>query len=1027
MSPVTSDPSAEIIDRGQDFAVYRSITSSTNEDGQVSFSTNQFTLIENGLHYLENGVWKASEDLIEVFPGGAIARRGPTQAIFSADLNSDAVFDIGSDGVRLRGGVRAVQLTDFSTGKSQVIGTVKKSVKGQLLPPNRILWADAFDGIPADVLVVWKHNLFSHDIILRAQPHLPADWNPEAVRLEVITEFIVDAEPQLRVQTVRAANQPELEDDVVIHFGSLAMVMGKALPVADDKALALSTGNFTNEGAPVLKQWRRTEDGRRFLIESVSWADVWPHLKGLPVAQRANNTDRPQREVASVRTWPDRPKAALQSEPIQIASAAYQPKGYLVDFVIIPDQGTPTTFTTGTTYYIKTSYYYGGFVTFQPGCVIKYKNNAYMLLYGPVSFPQAGQTMPVFTSRNDNNFGEVIQGVPGEANSNGDPTLHKAVPAIWIYYTDYSNEIRNARIRWAKTGIQNDRNDWQTATLTVRDCLFEHIIGTGSIGIAGDQTYVTTINLKKCNVTNPGAYMTEDCGVVSIARVNDPAQDTASGDPNKNSQSECSFVVVDSSRIVAAFFDTHLSEYALGNIDFPGIVSPRSTGWAVSTDGGVSFTDQGALLPNPPTSTLQGDAGDPVMARDTANGTIYLLVNPSREPSTWRGFRLWKSTDNGQSFALVNTDVFGGAYTRGDKPMIAVNNFSGLSNSQHLYVAGKTFQGMLVTHSADGGVNWDAPVVLSGIGFSPDIAIRANGTVYVFYVAETFVSPPDTWQNSIQYRWLRPGHTYWDGPETVPAHPDSQLLYSVNGNASGNLKRSNSADPDDYFVSNGFPRVAVNPVNGRIYLVYADLPFAGSTTDRGDIFVQDASPTADGSLAGQWSGAIKVNKDATQTDQWNPAVTVNPAGTVLFIGYYSRQSRPTQNDLIMAYGSKANVAGGLVGATFDMIPISTTAFAPLFPGTVASTPPQNTWMYDHVWLQTDVCLDSNNATVISCPSEFYQPKTLETYQHFMADDYTWASADGSYFYYAWCDRVDTYVSGGNSRRDPNIRLGKIRQ
>ena len=329
-----------------------------------------------------------------------------------------------------------------------------------------------------------------------------------------------------------------------------------------------------------------------------------------------------------------------------------------------------------------------------------------------------------------------------------------------VYYVGWNTEIKNALIRWVQTGVNYQDDCGAGQWHTVRDSLFEYC-QTG-IYMYMSCGGVVLNNVKKCTVTTPitgccywSGSITEDCGVVSVARVNDPAQDSASGDPNKNSQSECSFVVVDSSRIVAAFFDTHLSEYALGNIDFPGIVSPRSTGWAVSTDGGVSFTDQGALLPNPPTSTLQGDAGDPVMARDTANGTIYLLVNPSREPSTWRGFRLWKSTDNGQSFALVNTDVFGGAYTRGDKPMIAVNNFSGLSNSQHLYVAGKTFQGMLVTHSADGGVNWDAPVVLSGIGFSPDIAIRANGTVYVFYVAE-FVSPPDVAELD-SARWLRPG------------------------------------------------------------------------------------------------------------------------------------------------------------------------------------------------------------------------------------------------------------------------------
>ncbi len=120
-------------------------------------------------------------------------------------------------------------------------------------------------------------------------------------------------------------------------------------------------------------------------------------------------------------------------------------------------------------------------------------------------------------------------------------------------------------------------------------------------------------------------------------------------------------------------------------------------------------------------------------------------------------------------------------------------------------------------------------------------------------------------------------------------------------------------------------------------------------------------------------------------------------------------------------------ANGFATATFDVFPISTTAFAPLFPGTTDSTPPANTWMYDHVWVQTSVCFDSNTY-VVDCgsPNQFIGP-VGSPYQHFMADDYTWASADGSYFYFAWCDRSDTYFSGGNSRADPNIRLGKVKQ
>jgi hypothetical protein len=196
-------------------------------------------------------------------------------------------------------------------------------------------------------------------------------------------------------------------------------------------------------------------------------------------------------------------------------------------------------------------------------------------------------------------------------------------------------------------------------------------------------------------------------------------------------------------------------------------------------------------------------------------------------------------------------------------------------------------------------------------------------------------------------------------------------------------------------------------------------------TDRDDVFANEGVPNGDGSLT--WTGVRKVNNDGSVTDQWHPSVAVNPAGTQIFLGYYSRQGDPNNNALIKAYGAKASLANGLAIATFDVFPISATAFAPLFPGTITSTPPQNTWMYDHVWVQSGVCFDAN-AYVVDCasPNKFTGPVN-SPYPHFMADDYTWTTADGSYFYYAWCDRADTYFSPGHSRPDPNIRLGKIKQ
>src|SRR2546427_7242799 len=96
-------------------------------DGQ----DNQFTLLENCLNYFEDGQWKESEDLIEPVPDGAVARRGPHKASFSSDLNAAAAFDIlTSDGKRLRGGVRAIQLTDLASGKSVTLAKVKASAPG---------------------------------------------------------------------------------------------------------------------------------------------------------------------------------------------------------------------------------------------------------------------------------------------------------------------------------------------------------------------------------------------------------------------------------------------------------------------------------------------------------------------------------------------------------------------------------------------------------------------------------------------------------------------------------------------------------------------------------------------------------------------------------------------------------------------------------------------------------------------------------------------------------------------------------
>lgn len=976
---------------------------------------------------------------------------------FSPNLNVETVFDIQtSGGERLRGGVRAIQATNLATGKSVTLATVKDRAPGELMPPNLVVYRDAFDGLAADVVLDWRHNYFAHDVVIRERPELPKGFDPLTTRLEIVTEIVESPQPEIREQLMTLKTAKHLDsvpDHVVIQLDTLAMIMGKAFLIEDGGAWTTAgPGDVPVGASAVLKQWLTADDGRTFLIESVSWSEADAELKKLPGGNRAGlPAKRANQQVAATRIWPNRVEPLSDPEPIQLAQAAYEPGGYVMDFFIIPDDGTPTTFQSGQTYYIKTSYYSGSTVTFQSNATIKYKNNAYVLLYGTMNFPSSGSEV-VFTSRDDNAYGEVITGVPGEAPSDGNPTDHIASQALGVYYVNFSTTVQNVRIRWANIGIQYDGNQGVYVAHNVSNTHFEQ----SNIGIQNNLPagYADLNSVTRCSVTIPltgygytYGSMTEDCGVVSVARVNDPSDDS-SGDTNKNSQSECSFVLVDSSTIVAAFWDTHRSVYGLGAENFSGIISPRSTGWAVSTNSGTTFTDKGALLPESPANTWEGDAGDPVMARNTITGHtnyghIYLAAIPSRESATHKGLRLWKSTNDGQSFSLINSNILYGAVTNADKPMIVVNNYTN-TNSGHIYAAftGLTngVNGIQVTSSTNGGVSWGSHTAF-GHGHGASVAVRPDGTVYVFYLVNERPNSTTEYTVTIRYRWLRSGESEWKSEQTIPVHPNSpnsNYIYSTEANGSGNLKRNGSADEDDYFDSNAFPRTAVNPKNGHVYLVFSDLPSTDTNnpplTDRGDIYVLEGTPNPDDSLT--WGTNVQINDGNTNTDQWIPDVTINPDGTKLFIGYYSRQEDPTNNAWIKAYGAVADISfNGLANAWFDFIPISE-EFKPLFAGTTNTTPATATWKYDHVWIQEGVCLNNfgvvardDDGVAITDDYECYDAGgvfTLSFYQHFMADDYIWTAADDTYFYYAWCDRSDSFGAGVQSRPDANVRFAKIK-
>lgn len=1028
----------------------------------VTQESHSYTELGDGICYWNPATsrFEDSQDLIEIAGDTAVAQRGAARVVFSPNANAPVVIDAQAGAIRLQSHVLGLSYLDTVSGKVVSIASVKDSA-AILYPPNVLVFPDAFDSIKADIRYTYNMGAYEQDIVLLAALPDPATvapgFTPANTRIQIWTAFVNPPVPQIRQRVLKPAIDPVTGQrvagadlvDQTLDFGSVWFPLGAAY--------AWDGEGLPNDGEPVRirvpdpsdpnailvgKQWVSAGlNGQAMLIESADFLDLQTRLA------RVLKTGSLQTPLRRSRTAE---LSGRKARPMEVASGRYRPNGLVMDYMSLTGSSNTFTFTNNATYVISNSFTIGsgnGIAYFQNNTTVKFATNAYLLLYGGVSFPSSGAPA-VFTSQDDNFYGQRITG------SSGIP-YYAASQAIWIYYLTTSyRTVQNALVRWSQRAIQYDENPNVYNYPTV--CT--NILQNCSIGVyvnVQNDTLTLSGNTGHDLVTPiyhaTGYYsgsITTDYGIASVARVNDPNHDNFPGeDPDKNSQSECSFVLVDSSRIVAAFWNTHYSEYLLGypvnsnyTVYFPGKVSARSTSWTVSTDGGASFsTNQTALPPNPPQTISDGDAGDPVMARDGGNGNIYLLVNPSREQGSapsgqWAGAsRLWISTDNGQSFSQSKTNIFGSA-TWGDRPAIAVNNFANTSNYRHVYAAALvsvgSSRGVYVTHSSPGGASWDTPQLLQTNAQGADIAIRPDGTVYVFYAADSS-SSPTLHTNWIQYSWKTTNQASWNGPVSLNAHANSSQIYSAAVNGSGDPLWSSGAASDDYFISNCFARAGVNPANGQVYVVYADLPYAGSTTDRGDIFAQEGTPNSDGSLS--WSGEIKVTREnaTTTTDQWNPSIAVNPAGTELFIGYYSRQKDTSSNHWIMAYGAKATLAYGLANATFDTVPVSTSGFEPLFPGDSARTPPDQPWLFDHVWVQDQVWFDTNAYVVPSGSANAWVKANGAVYRNFCADDYTWASADGSYFYFAWCDRSDTYVyhpgqGDQHTRPDANIRLARIK-
>jgi hypothetical protein len=308
-----------------------------------------------------------------------------------------------------------------------------------------------------------------------------------------------------------------------------------------------------------------------------------------------------------------------------------------------------------------------------------------------------------------------------------------------------------------------------------------------------------------------------------------------------------------------------------------GAGSAGFTGWSRSTDGGVTWTDGGSLPEG-----VGGHAGDPVLARNSATGRIYLATLGF----TTSTIRIFRSDDNGVTWLPAITGTPGGSSE--DKEWLTVDNNAGAGQG-NVYLLSRRFgapAGIYFYRSTNHGDTFSTGTLLWSGGQGAWVVVGPDHSIYAFSLQGN---------TSIQMRKSTDLGTTWSVATTIAT--------GLGGGTNGDLALTGMRQglgTFSSFRSNGFPQCVINPVSGHLYLVYASNP---TGTDKGDI--QLIMSTNSGT---SWSAPTRVNDDSTLLDQWQPTIAVTPNGSHVGVFYYSRQE-DASNNLFRYRGRIATVSG----------------------------------------------------------------------------------------------------------------------
>jgi hypothetical protein len=360
--------------------------------------------------------------------------------------------------------------------------------------------------------------------------------------------------------------------------------------------------------------------------------------------------------------------------------------------------------------------------------------------------------------------------------------------------------------------------------------------------------------------------------------VNDPYLDSTARD----TQSETTIAFGSGSNLIVGYNDSGSFSF-----DSPNPPANKFTGFSRSFDDGGIWRDEGGLTTNP-----NGDAGDPVLARNDVTGRLYF----STLQFVGSGLNVFRSDDDAATWLTPVNGAPGIPTGMQDKEWMAVDNFPG-PGQQNTYLAWRSFStgftGIRFTRSNNNGASFEpngglliAPAGAFNVQGAA-VTVGADHAVYVFWLDQSAGAGTP---NIIRMRKSTDlGLTFGPAVDVAPL-----LTTGVNGNlgAVGGFRTAS------------FPAVAVNPTNANhLFVVYNDDP-AGA--DSGNIYFRQSI-----NGGATWTAQVQLNNDATTRLQFFPAIAVTPDGSRLAVSWYDRRRDPA-DELIERWGAIANISGTTV-------------------------------------------------------------------------------------------------------------------